>query len=419
MKRIFKLLFFILFSNIASAQNTDEKIFNGNKLYDDVKYYVHLGIHRTATEGDNKTSAWLKNKLDGYGYKTAYLYFLVKQFFLEDASLKINNKMLKIFPLWPVQNANVSLTATLINADKHDSPLSGKIAFIRLKAEDRKYMDHLEKLDRFNYLIEQQVKAIILVVDNAAGEIAALNTQPNASWKIPVVQIAPKDTTQLINNSTVTINIKGTLKDVLARNVIAKIGDGEKKVIISTPISGWFTCGGERGPGIAVFNAIAEWVSREKPPYTFIFIGNSSHELEDHRGTHVFIDKAAPKPEDVRLWVHLGASFAINGHRKTSAGIEKLDDVDPKRRVYYSANVENTIHQAFDNVKITQLKGVALGELGVAAKYGYNTYFGFVGADFLPYFHTPVDDETATNPKILAEAALAIKKAIAIELSLE
>lgn len=148
-----------------------------------------------------------------------------------------------------------------------------------------------------------------------------------------------------------------------------------------------------------------------------MFIGNSSHELEDHRGTHVFIDKKAPKPQDVRLWVHLGASFAIYGHKKTATGVKKLSGVDPKRRVYFSENVESTIHAAFDNVPISQLKGKALGELGVAAKYGYSTYFGFVGADFLPYFHTPVDDASATSPKILEETALAVKKAIEIELA--
>jgi len=420
MKLVINIFLILLLTNAIWAQNkTADKIFNGNKLYDDVKHYVDLGIHRTATEGDNKTSAWLKNKLEGYGYKTEYLYFPVKQFFLESATVKISNKNLTVFPLWPVKDPVVNLTATLINADQSTSSVSGKIALIRLKSEDRKYVDHLEKLDRFNQLLEQKVKAIILVVDNPAGEIAALNTQPNASWQIPVVQIAPKDTAQLIKGSTVTLNIKGALKEVQARNVIAKIGSGDKKVIISTPISGWFSCGGERGPGIAIFNAIAEWVSIEKPDYTFIFIGNSSHELEDHRGTHVFIDKVAPKPNDVRLWVHFGASFAINGYIKTTTGIEKLSNVDPKRRVYYSSNVENTMHKAFDDVAITQLKDVALGELGVAAKYGYNTYFGFVGADFSPYFHTPVDDATATNPKILEETALAIKKAIATELSIQ
>ncbi len=407
----------VLAKSTWAQDKAGDPIFNGNKLFADVKQYVDFGIHRTATDGDNQTSAWLKNKLDKLGYKTEYLYFPVKQYFLESASLQVKNKVLNVFPLWPVAQANVSLNAVLVDADKNKQSVSGKIAIIRLKKEDRQYIDRLEKLDRFNDLIARHASAIILIVDNEAGQIAALNTQPNASWKIPVVQIAPKDTAQLISGATASLQIKGSLKDVQARNVIAKIGSGKKEVIVSTPISGWFTCGGERGPGIAIFNAIAEWVSVTKPPYTFVFIANSSHELEDHRGTHVFIDKRAPKPENVRLWVHFGASFAINAYQKTTDGIQKLDAVDPKRRVYYSSNMENTIHKAFDNKSITQLKDVALGELSVAKKYGYASYFGFVGADFNPYFHTPVDDETATSPKILEETALLIRNAIELELA--
>lgn len=418
MKRILSIFLLLGLTQQLWAQNPpDDDIFNGNKLFDDVKHYVDFGVHRTATKGDNATSAWLKNKLDGFGFRTEYLYFPVKQYFLESASLKVNDSQLNVFPLWPVSRANVTLNAELVDADKHKQAVSGKIAVIRLKKEDRKYIDRLEKLDRFNDLIAQRAGAIVLIVDNDAGEIAALNTQPKASWKIPVVQIAPKDSAQLVEGARVSLQIKGILKDVQARNVIARIGSGKQIVIVSTPISGWFTCGGERGPGIAIFNAIAKWVSEAKPPYTFVFIANSSHELEDHRGTHVFIDKKAPKPSDVRLWVHLGASFAINGYQKTATGINKLATVDPKRRVYYSSNLENTMHQVFDRKPITQLGNVALGELSVAAKYGYATYFGFVGADFNPFFHTPVDSETATSPEILQETALMIRDAIQLELA--
>jgi len=417
MKIILKVFLLLGLTQTLWAQNTPgDEIFNGDKLFNDVKQYVNFGVHRTATNGDNATSAWLKNKLDGFGFRTEYLYFPVKQYFLESAALKINNSIVDVFPLWPVATANVTLNAELVDADKHKQPVSGKIAVIRLKKEDRKYIDRLEKLDRFNDLIAQHASAIVLIVDNDAGEIAALNTQPKASWKIPVVQIAPKDTLQLVEGARVSLQIKGKLKDVQARNVIAKIGSGKQTVIVSTPISGWFTCGGERGPGIAIFNAIAKWVSVAKPPYTFVFVANSSHELEDHRGTHVFIDKKAPKPSDVRLWVHLGASFAINGYQKSATSIKKLETVDPKRKVYYSSNLENTMHQAFDRKPITQLGNVALGELSVAAKYGYAKYFGFVGADFNPFFHTPVDNETATSPEILEETALMIRDAIQLEL---
>lgn len=31
---------------------------------------------------------------------------------------------------------------------------------------------------------------------------------------------------------------------------------------VSTPTSGWFNCGGERGPGIAVFLSLVSWLPK-------------------------------------------------------------------------------------------------------------------------------------------------------------
>ena len=349
--------------------------------------------------------------MDKNGFKTEYLYFPVKQFFPEKTFLTINDKQINVFPLWPVADPNVNITAAIADPDKAQDYVDGKIAIVRIASLDNKTDT------RIKAVIAGGAKAVVVIYANASGEIAAINTLPNTSWSVPVVQIAPKDAASLENASTATLTITGTIKDVQARNVIGVIGDGPKSVIVSTPISGWFTCGGERGPGIAIFNALAAWVgSQKKLPYKFIFIANSGHELADHQGAHLFLEKKAPKPADVRLWVHLGASIATYAYMKNDVGVTKLPVVDSSRIVYYSDSVEDAINAAFQNVPIRKLKGKALGELAVAAKAGYAPYFGFVGTDSFTLFHTPVDDASTTSPALLEEVAKAIRKAIEIEL---
>lgn len=190
--------------------------------------------------------------------------------------------------------------------------VKGKIVWISQASKERSFSfldkDNATVIKKFT---ESGAKAIILIADNAAGEIAAINTSPGDSWSVPVVQLAPKDLHHLKDGASASLNIRGKLREVIARNIQGTIGSGEQTVIISTPISGWFTCGGERGPGIATFNALAKWVGEKKLPYKFIFTGNSGHELAQHHGTRIFLHEKAPKPEDVRLWFHLDASLAI------------------------------------------------------------------------------------------------------------
>ncbi len=234
---------------------------------------------------------------------------------------------------------------------------------------------------------------------------------------VPVVQLAPKDLHCLKDGSKASLTIRGQLGEVTARNIQGTIGSGDKAIIISTPISGWFTCGGERRPGIATFNALAKWVVEQKLPYKFIFTGNSGHELAQHQGTHIFLHEKTPNPEDVRLWFHLGASFAMYSYAETANGVEKRPEADPNRIVYYSGDFAQPIGEAFKNIKINKAPGKAYGELVVAQQKGYSRFIGLVGTASFALFHTPLDDASTTSPKLLEEMANAVKEAIELELA--
>lgn len=392
--------------------------FDGAALYADVVHYVKLGIHRTGTEGDNKTSEWIKGILDKNGFKTEYVTFPVKQFFPEKTQLTVGGKALEVFPVWPVANPNVQLTGALVDAQNGTEVVKDKIVWISQVSKERSFsfldQDNAKVIKKF---IDLGAKAIVLIADNAAGEIAAINTSPGDSWAVPVVQLAPKDLPHLKDGATASLNIRGELREVTARNIQGTIGSGEKTVIISTPISGWFTCGGERGPGIATFNALAKWVAEKKLPYKFIFTGNSGHELAQHQGTHIFLHQKAPKPEDVRLWFHLGASFATHNYVKTAGGVAKRPEADGNRIVYYSGDFSKPLDEAFKNVKINKAPDKAYGELVVAQQKGYSRFIGLVGTASFALFHTPLDDASTTSPKLLEEMANAVKDAIELELA--
>lgn len=74
-------------------------------------------------------------------------------------------------------------------------------------------------------------------------------------------------------------------------------------MLLTTPLSGWFRCAGERGTGIAVMLAVAERLAAEGVP--LLVNGNSGHELIDLGAHHL----AESKPAACSIF-HFGASVA-------------------------------------------------------------------------------------------------------------
>ena len=91
-------LFITIYSLHISAQQVVPDKFPAAELYADVNKYVNFGIHRTGTDGDNKTSEWIKGILDNNGFKKEYLTFPVEQFFPDKTDWKIGKKSIEVFP---------------------------------------------------------------------------------------------------------------------------------------------------------------------------------------------------------------------------------------------------------------------------------------------------------------------------------
>ncbi|MDR3269242.1 MAG: hypothetical protein LBT83_09275 [Tannerella sp.] len=390
----------------------------GERLYAYVEKYTSLGDHRTGTPINTETVDWLAAELTQYGYTVHYPEFPIHQFFFEDAAVISGSDTVHIFPQWWVnEHASQDVTGQLVDigALPDDLPLSGKIALIRL-SEGQGYRKALRLIDS---LVNKQVEAVVVVTENSTGDLSAFNsTSEPHPWKVPVVLAGLKDAGKLAafiaHKKPVRLFIKGRYRDVKAKNVYGTVGTGKEHVVISTPVSGWFGCGGERGPGIAVWLELARWAAGLKSDYTFVFTGNSGHELAGI-GAHLFLDKFAPAPEHTRLWIHLGAGLATNAYRKTPDGLVKQAEADSLRNFFYSDEVEDSFKEAFLQIKANKynIKEQNGGELIYVANKGYRRILGVSYTH--PYFHTPLDSATTTSPQILAAIAKAFQQFILLE----
>jgi hypothetical protein len=261
--------------------------------------------------------------------------------------------------------------------------------------------------------------AVIAITEGPTGEVIAMNASPDLRWPVPVVLAAPKEGDALrrlaLQRATVRLVSEGRSEpSARAQNVIARKAGSGRRLVISTPKSGWFACAGERGSGIAVALALASWaVNRLAAPVTFI--STSGHEFEGLGGKLLLKDHA-PAPDDVALWVHIGANVACNAVSFSDGSPKRLDGPSQQRGIQVTEALIPLLKQAFAG-QVGYEKPIpadparAIGEAAVFLEAGYAPLIGLVGAH--PLHHTPIDlPAIATSPDQLVPVAQALARAV-------
>jgi hypothetical protein len=83
--------------------------------------------------------------------------------------------------------------------------------------------------------------------------------------------------------------------------------------VVSTPRTGWWSCSGERGGGIACWLEVLSWAISEPHDRDILFAAFAGHEL-DHLGLDAFLDHRPGIAKSASAWVHFGANIgAANG----------------------------------------------------------------------------------------------------------
>lgn len=395
----------------TSARASGLDPLSGDALFADVRAYDALGVHRTATPGDEATSRWLVQRMRGAGLTTTLQSFAAPLFEPERCSLAFGGSRVEAFPAWPVApTASMGLQGALAPGEGGD--LAGRIAIVRIPYGPGASWAAPRAGDAVQGAIKRDAAAVVAVTEGPTGEVIALNTEPGRfEWPVPVVIAGGRDGAAL--DAAASAGAKGRLLLVgrsnpaaRATNVVGRRpGDG-KAIVVTTPKSGWFHCAGERGSGIAVFLGLAAWLVRHTSA-DLTFAATSGHE-HGYAGGAEFL-RIAPRVGETRVWMHIGANVAlqeltISGGRVTGTGKPVV-----ARGVSASEALIPIAAKAFERTdgynKPRVLSAAnAAGELQTFHAAGYDNLIGLLGANTL--FHTPLDRaDVATTPEILAPVA--------------
>ncbi|MBR0751445.1 hypothetical protein JQ604_04545 [Bradyrhizobium jicamae] len=401
---------------ISQHSAAAEDFLAGPRLYKDVAQYASFGLHRFGSPGDKATSDWIASELATAGFRVGFQpVTLGRQYVVERATAETGGTAIEATPFWwpPEDKASFRLSAPLVR----DGDVAGKILWVELPYDRGAYLgpEHRAAIAR---AAARKPAAILLTIGNPADDRFAYNvTQEDQPWPVPVMVVAGKARgvfeKAVASSAPVTFDVSGRYeRDVTGRNVIALVGEKAGPVIVvSTPLTGWYSCVCERGPGIANFLALARTVAAEKWPAKFVFIATVGHEI-GHGGMELFLKQGAPPPKETLAWVHFGASNACYAYSEGPQGPTKSTQADSERVLVISRSAVPLVTESFGAVTAKQLvaEKQAVGELRDVHAAGYQNFLGMAARHH--FFHTPADDLALTGPEILEPVARAFADAV-------
>ncbi len=399
----------------AQPEATD--VFDPDRLMADIRTYYEFGVHRTAHPGDRRTGDWLAERFHALGLQTSGHTWRLRQFFLDEASIEDAQGRIPAFPIWLPRATGpdgVRARLTLVEASTPATGLGGTIAWLRPDDASEPSRQALERR-----ALEAGAAAIVFATADRGGTglLVAQNAERryvDVERPVPNLTFGSTDAERLRKSvgREVTLRLTGrmdaaaTATSVVGRLIRRQDADW---IVVSTPSSGWFTCAGERGPGIAALLALAEWAVARTDSLNYLFVATSGHELDYLGARLVHEAQLAPPPEKTRAWLHLGASIATPPWHEVNGTLRPTDRVTTGT-LQASAELVPVMRAAFADLPMYTLRtDTRIGEFRDLIEHGYRG-LGVVGGSN-PWFHVERDDPSTVSATTLASVSRAVARA--------
>lgn len=370
----------------------------GAPLMRDVARYVAFGEHRSGTIPEAQTAGWIARRLSALGFKATIETTPVSTLLRPSGELVCADLKVEAFPQWrpPTTVLGTTLEGPL-------APLgalkSGAFWVMGAPAPLSAYWPAGSQATAVS-AGQAGAKALLMAFAEPTDGIFACNQEVQGGLPLPVALLRPSDLLALqgrtAQGAAAHLTLLAMPAEVSAHSVLARKPGSGAPIVISTPLSGWFRCGAERGPGVALMLHLAARLSTSVRPVWILATG--AHEL-GHLGMKQLLETPGlPPPAAVGLWLHLGAGLA-------SRGLDAQYHTVSPQFATVSRAFEiplKAIFPAADWIWLPVRPG-APGEGGDIAKAGYEKLVSLAGV--FPGFHTQGDDGSAIDPAALVRLA--------------
>lgn len=362
----------------------------GRQLRRDLETFAAFGEHRSGSDPARHAVRWLAGRLAALGYLTQLDPFPVTTFTDPWVGISVARETIAGFVQWLPRHGQLTgmLTGPIFDWTK-GSPIPNCLALISKPAPLSAYWP--ESLESA-VAAARQARAVILAVDDPLGGIFAYNR--NASLpRLPVPVLLVDRAGMMVlkaaaeRGQSAVVRGKGRVQPADAFNCRATMPGTGRSIVLSTPLTGWFRCGAERGAGVAALLELARSLKRTGRRIELVATG--AHEI-GHLGMQRAIANGIVDPKDIAIWCHLGASL----------GATALDETGGPKSVHFMmANTPEQIalRSFVDQLGLQRLPATRTspGEAGDVLRGGFDNVIAFTGV--FPGFHTPADDGRAVD----------------------
>jgi hypothetical protein len=260
---------------------------SGLRLFETVRAYARLGDHRTGGAVDRATRAWAADILQSAGGRVSEQPFRFPHYDA-DWRVEIGGRRIDSLPLF---------YCTAGETDLANVPL------VRVPFRPGEEAAGLRAVEQ---AAAKATGALIVVSETATGGLYALNCEPREHPTGPAIFVVGSDDVRGFDVTDNHVFLRATVTQGETANLMADFGPAGQRprLTISTPMTGWFACAGERGSGLAIAFAVAERLAGDFP---LRLVLSSGHEV-GHIGLDVYLAATAPAPDEAIL--HVGAGVA-------------------------------------------------------------------------------------------------------------
>lgn len=357
---------------------------NGATLFQLVETYARFGHHRTGALTEQRVTLWLTQELHA------------RQAVLSEEPFEYTHYQSTVSDSATGMPLDAELLAYCWSGECEVSrPL---VASLDAQSSEEEILERIESLhskaQRENY------DSVLVSTESQAGGLCGINRAFEPRFKIPVILISPSDLDKL-QNSSLTLRCSASIDTRPSSNLRARFShrSTDTPMVVTTPLTGWFHCAGERGTGLALAMEVAAMLSTTGPVDLLLARG---HELGYIGGYNM----KANNRYSPRFVLHLGSCIAnING---------QLDC-----RYHAPALIKERLHQALEPLSHMPLKQQEPNDadqwFGEAKCWASDEYPMLSIAGTSPLFHTQADlPYAATSPELLEKALGAITNATTV-----
>lgn len=260
---------------------------DGNALFDVVERYWSFGVHRASTDVDRATAAWVADELAARGL-TVESHDVPFDRWIADSTLTADGEAVDHLPVpyeWTGRLDTRSI-AVLDSDDPHHGGRPEALAEPIATAQ------------------ADGAAALVVPTVHPEGSLRAINRDPAAQASgFPVVLVAGRDA-EGVRSGSLELSLHAWTEPGVTTNIVARNAVPGPPLIVTTPLTGWFGCAGERGSGVAVLLHLVDALA----DLPLLVLAMGAHELT-YLGADHWV-KANPETDAVAV-VHVGASVAV------------------------------------------------------------------------------------------------------------